>query len=274
MKEFLKRKAEENEEELKKFFKKYFDDSIKKARSEIQNFNEDLQTLWNIISKKVKDYLDDSSSFQTNSYYFKSINGISSGISICKKFNFDTFLDKLIYNYTMYLGSYIEIAFAIIPNIDVGICIDLGTEINWKDKEYGFYFDIYGLAEVAVSLEIGAYVPGMRDPIKISISLGLKGVLGAGKVGMKLTFFIGDNKYAIKLYTEFEAFRFSFYILFKFEIEKFIYFSFEFYIYNKSFSFFVFIISTTLTKKFNSNKIKTDSGFFRDIVGDKRYEKW
>jgi len=274
LKEFLNRKAEENEEKLKKFFKKYFDDSIKKARSEIQNLNEDLQTLWNKISKIVKDYLEDSSSFQTNSYYFDHINGISSGISICKKFDFSTFLNKLTYKNIIPLGSYIELAFAIIPNIDIGICIDLGTEINWKDKEYGFYLDIYGLAEVGVSLEIGAYVPKMTSPIKISISLGLKGVLGAGKVGMKLTFFIGDNKYAIKLYMEFEAFRFSFYILFKFEIDKFINFSFEFYIYNKSFSFLVLIISTTLTKKFNSNKIKKDNDFFRDIVGDKKNKNW
>ena len=216
---------------IEEFYKEHFEKSHKEVQSQIQSSNKNQQNAWEKISEKMKDVLKNleySSSIQMNSFFFTHINETSFGFSICKKFDLN-----LTHNYSYPLGSFIELAFVIKPTIEAGACLEAGTEINWNDKEYSFYFDLYAMAEISVSLEIGAYVPSLYSPIQISLSLGLKGVLGAGKAGIKLSLYIGENKYAFKIYFELEAFILSFYILIKFEIQlKIISFSFEFYIFN------------------------------------------
>jgi len=263
------------EKEIEKYFKKKFGKSQTEIKDSTQKSNENQQTFWEKIAEVFKEHnIEGSSSMMMSSYFFKYINGTSFGLSICKKIDFD-FIKKLTYNYSYPLGSFIELAFVIKPNIDAGICLDFGTELNWEDNEYSFYFDIYGMAEVSVSFEVGAYVPSLYSPIQISLSLGLKGVLGAGKIGMKLSLYVGDDKYAIKLYTELEAFTYTFYILFKFEIQlKIISFSFEFYIFNKKLSGLIFKIHTTSIHKYSSKKIKNYSGYIWDDGLNKTSKKW
>ena len=256
------------EKEIKKFYEKYFGKSKEKVQIQIQNSNENIQNSWKKISEKMKDFLkslDYSTSMEMNSFFFTHINEASFGLSICKNFDiafFQKLESMLTYNYSIPLGGYIELAFVVKPNIDLGVCLDFGTEINWKDKEYSFYFDLYAMAEVSISLEVGAYVPSLYSPIQISLSLGLKGVIGAGKVGLKISLYIGENKYAFKIYFELEAFSFSFYILIKFEIQlKIISFSFEFYIFNKKLFGLFFGTHTTSIHKYKGNKIKDFSGY-------------
>ena len=67
--------------------------------------------------------------------------------------------------------------------------------------------------------------------------MGLVGILGSGKAGVKLSFYY-KSKFKIDLYYEFKAFELSFYVMFTltFEIKimgKEISFSFSFYIFNK-----------------------------------------
>ena len=201
-----------------------------------------------------------SSNLGMNSYFFTQINGIDFGNAICKKFE-PNFLNALSYNYTLPLGSFYDIAFVIKPAIEAGVCIELGTDLNWREKEYSFYIDIYGMAEASVSLEVGVYVPSLYDPIQASISLGIKGVLGSGRAGIRLSLFIGQERYDTKIYFELEAFRYSFYILFKFLIDlKITNFSFEFYIFNKAFAGLKLEFHTITVRKYNSKRIKTIEG--------------
>ena len=145
--------------------------------------------------------------------------------------------------------------------IEAGVCIELGTDLNWKEKEYTFYIDVYGMAEASASFEVGVYVPSLYSPIQVSISLGIKGVLGSGRTGIKLSLFIGQERYDTKIYFEFEAFRYSFYILFRFIIDLKIYnFSFEFYIFNKAFAGLKLEFHTITVRKYNSKRIKTIEG--------------
>ena len=265
----FKNAARENE--IEKFYKDLFGESQEKAQNDIQNYNENQQSKWEKISKNIKDFLkglDYSSSAKMNSYFFKHINETSFGLSICKKFDtiFKKIKDKLTLNYSYPLGGFIELGVVIKPNLELGICLDFGTEINWEDKEYSFYFDIYAMAEVSISVEVGAYVPSLYSPIQISVSLGLKGVIGAGKVGFKLSLYIGEDKYACKLYFELEAFTFIFYILIKFEIQlKIISFSFEFYIYNTKFLGLIFKTHTTTIHKYKGNTLKEFSGYIGKV---------
>ena len=245
---------------IEEFYKEHFEKSHKEVQSQIQSSNKNQQNAWEKISEKMKDVLKNleySSSMQMNSFFFTHINEASFGFSICKKFDLN-----LTHNYSYPLGSFIELAFVIKPTIEAGACLDAGTEINWNDKEYSFYFDLYAMAEISVSLEIGAYVPSLYSPIQISLSLGLKGVLGAGKAGIKLSLYIGENKYAFKIYFELEAFILSFYILIKFEIQlKIISFSFEFYIFNKKLFGLIFETHRTIIHKYIGSTIKDFSEY-------------
>ena len=208
-----------------------------------------------------KHNIDISSNLGMDSFFFTKIKGLNFGIAVCKKFSPDKYLKSLYYNYTISLGSFYEIAFVIKPAIEAGICLELGTDLNWDDGEFTFYIDVYGMGEASLSFEVGAYFPSVRSPIQVSISLGIKGVLGAGKAGIKLSLFLGKDRFDTKIYFELESCRYSFYILFKFIVDlKITSFSFEFYIFNKAFAGLKLEFHTITVRKYNSKRIKTIEG--------------
>lgn len=64
--------------------------------------------------------------------------------------------------------------------------------------------------------------------------MGINGVLGSGKIGIKLDLYLNKGELKTDLYFEFNAFELSFYILFNFRIElKITTITFSFYIFNK-----------------------------------------
>ena len=275
LKEFKKRRAEEvgNPEDPSYFkiaqrkldskdkFEMFFAEIKKNSEKEIKNLNGNQQSAWGQMTDKMKTFMEDhnieaESAMEMHSFFFTNVEGLGLGLSTCKKFDFSSYLEALEFSYKIQLGSYVQLVIEIKPFVEMGVCLDFGTEINWKENEYSFYFDIYAMAEVGLELEFGAYVPSSENPIKIAVSIGLKGNLGSGKVGMKLSLYIGQDKYSITLYTEFEAFKFGFYIKLKFEIDlKITHFTFEFYLFDKDFSFVVFQLYRTYNKKYNSKKI-------------------
>ena len=108
---------------------------------------------------------------------------------------------------------------------------------------------------------MGVYVIDALSPIQLSLSIGIKGVLGSGRAGMKLSLFMGLNRYDTKLYFELEAIRFSFYIMLKFLINLYIYkFSIEFYIFNKVFAGVKLGMNTTKVSYYNGTQIKKFKG--------------
>ena len=103
------------------------------------------------------------------------------------------------------------------------------------NSEINLITDCYLNAIASVSLEVGIYYPPFPAGFEISFSIGIKGILGSGKVGVKnLSNLFNDNKSKEIEYYEYQAIQVYFYILFKIEINAKIFsFSFQFYLVNE-----------------------------------------
>ena len=110
----------------------------------------------------------------------------------------------------------------------------MGFDIDLLKDDYSVNFEISAEAEVSVSLEVGCYVPSFNPTVEISLTVGIKGVLGSGKVGVELALFINEPKYEIEIYFQYNALSLNFYSLFKIKVDiGFMKFSFQFYLINK-----------------------------------------
>ena len=112
-------------------------------------------------------------------------------------------------------------AFTIIPVIEAGVCLSLGFDGKYEKEmdDCSLYIDVYGKFEVSIALDLGAYFPSSINPIRVSLNLGIKGIIGSGKAGIQLKFYLKHNKYSIDLYYVFKAIQFNFYLMLKFSIK-------------------------------------------------------
>ena len=87
---------------------------------------------------------------------------------------------------------------------------------------------------MSLSLELGFYIPGTSSPVELAICVGLKGVLGSGKIGLYLEYNLNQNQLIICLDSLKESFTLYFYIQYRFTIDAIFYtLHFEFYIVNE-----------------------------------------
>ena len=149
-----------------------------------------------------------------------------SGTNLLKNLNFSKSIQIL---------SGLSLDFSFEPRLNLQVCIDLGISRDLNQiEDANYYIDIFGEAEVGVTVEIGLCIPSSESPINLSIRFGLEGILGKGGIGMKLELFLGEknNLFGLDLYFELQAFIINFYLLFRFQIKVFfLNFSFEFYIF-------------------------------------------
>ena len=146
---------------------------------------------------------------------------INLSLDFCLKikvnFNEDTF------KFPLKIFPYFEIAFAIIPAIESGVCISLGFDadkyLKKEDYSLSLFLDVYGKFEVSLSFDLGFYCPSSKNPIRMSLNLGIKGIIFSGKAGIKLTFYLNPEKYSIDFYYEYKSFQFNFYVLLKITIK-------------------------------------------------------
>ena len=135
---------------------------------------------------------------------------------------------------TIYLISFPYLQFRIVPSIDINACVQIGLEANIEKNDYemNLILDCYLNAIASVSLEIGLYYPPFSTGFEMSFSIGIKGILGSGKVGVKdFSNLFNPNKSKTIEYYEYQAIQVYFYILFKIDINyKFFQFSFQFYL--------------------------------------------
>ena len=121
--------------------------------------------------------------------------------------------------------------------IKPALTIGYRTEIKvFEQNENELYtsFDTFVQGKTSISFEIGIYIPGASSAYEISICVGITGVLGAGKIGMKVNLYYNKLNLNIDIYYAFSAFDLNFYVLFKISIDlKFVSFKFEFYIVNQ-----------------------------------------
>jgi hypothetical protein len=166
-------------------------------------------------------------------------NTISASLSLCLGLN-DLFQK-------VFTKSHIQAEVQIVPGVSLGIdikpffdlkfCFGFGYFKNIKDpKDSYFFFDANAYAEVGINLEAGVYVPSVKSSIFYGFIVGLKGVLGSGKIGLQLKiFFKGKNKdlYSFDLFHEIQALSISLYVKMQLKISiQFFEFSFEFYLLN------------------------------------------
>ena len=146
------------------------------------------------------------------------------------------------YPIIIYLVSFPYLQLRIIPEFAVSACVEIGYEFETDKLSIkegsALTLDLYLGAEASVSLEIGLYFPpfSMLNSFQISFAIGIKGMLGSGKIGMKLSIYLNGNKNNSKFikYYEYQAIQLYVYILFKFECNLWIFsFSFQFYLINE-----------------------------------------
>ena len=103
-----------------------------------------------------------------------------------------------------------------------------------EKKEYGAFLTTYEKVDVSLNLELGFYIPGTYSPVELAITVGLKGVLGSGQVGLKLEYNLNQNQLTINLDYQLETYSLYFYIQFRFTIDIILKkYQFEFYIVNE-----------------------------------------
>ena len=120
----------------------------------------------------------------------------------------------------------------IIPNVY------LKSEFNFncvnEKYEIGAFLNLSVKANVSMDFELGFYIPGTYSPVELSITVGLKGVLGNGKIGLKFEYNLNQNQLEYFLDYQLEAFTLYFYIQYKFTIDLVLKkYQFQFYIANK-----------------------------------------
>ena len=140
----------------------------------------------------------------------------------------------LIPPFIMFFPPFPALQMRIVPELKFGLKYKIGRESDLLKKDFSVFFNISTYAKVSVSLEVGCYIPPFPSGIEISLTIGLKGLLGSGEVGMKLSIFINEPKIEINLYIQFKSMEFIFYILFRVKCDFGIFsFSFSFYVMNE-----------------------------------------
>ena len=129
--------------------------------------------------------------------------------------------------------------FRILPLIDIENCFEKGFEFEQEKgekEEISLIEDKYLKAEVSISTEVGLYIPETDSGgFQISFRIGLKGILGSGKIGMKLSINLKNNYSEQVKYYEYQVIQLYAYILFEFKLDLGIYsFSFKFYLYKEN----------------------------------------
>ena len=118
----------------------------------------------------------------------------------------------------------------ITPFISLGNHLD--TKMLYKEK-IGLSLDMHVRGEVGINLDVGIYIPKGKAPLQMSISCGINGILVSGRAGIKISFYLIDEKYETDLYFSLNAFSFIFYVKFEISIKVWrIKYNYEFYLIN------------------------------------------
>jgi len=122
----------------------------------------------------------------------------------------------------------IPIDIPLYPHIKANLIFELivGFGINllpfdFKEMEFCVNFNPYVKAEAYTNFEIGVYYPGKNGIFEMSLSVGIKGILGSGEVGLDLKLYLNLNL-KTDLYYKFNALQLSFYMVFRITIDLYI----------------------------------------------------
>ena len=120
----------------------------------------------------------------------------------------------------------IPIPFPLFPYLQIritlgayaGIGFYTSIEPDWKKLKFSLILDFYAEAKVPINIEGGLYIPESPEPISIAFVVGLDGIIGHGKAGLKLEIHLNNEGVDFDAYFIFNALVFEFYIQFRIEI--------------------------------------------------------
>ena len=137
------------------------------------------------------------------------------------------FMDKL----NKYIGKSfnktIPIPFTLIPHFEinlnlrasVGLGFYIGVEPDWRHLDFSLVFDIYAEAKVNLIIEGGFYIPNRKSKMLVALAVGLDGVIGHGRAGVKLSIGMNKGNVDLDVYFIFNALVFQFYFQITVKIE-------------------------------------------------------
>ena len=100
----------------------------------------------------------------------------------------------------------------ITPELSGGLGFYASVEPNWEELKFNLAFDVYIEAYLSVKFEGGFYIPcSTKSPISSAFAVGLDGVIGHGRAGIKLEIYIFEFDINFDLYFIGKAFVFEFY---------------------------------------------------------------
>ena len=175
-------------------------------------------TFFEIINTFDYEILHFSQGFVNFSYIFSKIFGSGGG-----------FMDK-VKNYTK-IGKGISkpfyIPFPAFPYLQLTINISayaglgffIGIKPNWTESTFDLVLDVYAEAKVPLRLEGGLYIPSGPSKFQIAFVVGLDGVIGHGRAGIKLSISLKNGETDCDLYFIFNALVFQFFFQIRIKID-------------------------------------------------------
>ena len=164
--------------------------------------------------------------FHSELHYNINWTGIISKCFNSSKFNF---MDKL-KNYTkigVKFSKTLSMPFTAFPyfqilfNISAYAGLGLGISFSYdkENHEVDLVFDVYGEAKVPMQIEGGLYIPASKSPVQIAMVVGLDGIIGHGRAGIKLEISLKDLNTDCDVYFIFNALVFQFYFQIRITID-------------------------------------------------------
>ena len=74
-------------------------------------------------------------------------------------------------------------------------------------------YDTFTEAKVQLDIDSKCCIPSNSSPVQLNFIVGLTGIVGNGKAGIKLQFCLMEGKYYLDLYFQLNDFEFKFYLI-------------------------------------------------------------
>ena len=209
---------------------KYLRKKEEKVRSFFTNIYESIK---NKFKKDKHENNENTDNIDNNQDVEESQNPVSKFREILKVIQ--SIIDK---DFVKFQKTIVDIPLPFFPLLHLTITpfMSLGTHLKTKmliEDKIGLSLDMHIRGEVGINLEVGIYIPKGKAHLQISVSCGINGILVSGKAGIKISFYLIEEKYETDLYFSLNAFSFTFYVKFKISINVWqLKYSYEFYLIN------------------------------------------
>ena len=198
---------------------KYEDLSEKKSKLKDNLIGKSVHTKNNNITKISFIEIVNLFDWEIQGFYFKylSLDYLLSKIfpgSSC-------FMDK-VKKYTKIgkgLSQTLSIPFPAFPYLQIlfntscyaGLGFHVGIKPDSKYSNFSLVLDVYAEAKVSLQLEGGLYIPAAKSKFQVALAVGLDGIIGHGRAGIKLEMNLKDGETDVDAYFIFNALVFQFY---------------------------------------------------------------